>query len=339
MKRNLFSIGLILVLATAAGCHRGAKGAKSAKGGDAAHLLAVTGSGKALERITADPSNDTEPALAPDGKTLLFMATGDDGESTIVGVDPTSGAGRTLYTSANAHSSDPAWMPDGTGVVFLTDAPGSASVVRTLTNTPNAAITVVVGGAIAPGAASPAVSPDGKRLALTTMVRGGANIAVVNMDGSRLTILGEGGTPAWSPDGKKLTFQRNVSGNPQLFVINADSGGSVVQVTNDKYACKTPRWSPDGKFIVFSTNRGWDTKQKGKASKDGTWNLYTVKPDGTNLTQITDGDGSAKDPFWGADGRIYFASDQGGNFDLWRLQPALEGLAPPPTESTPTAAR
>src|SRR5581483_4587459 len=106
---------------------------------------------------------------------------------------------------------------------------------------------------------------------------------------------------------------------PQLFSIGADSGGSVVQLTNDKYACQKPRWSPDGKYLVFSTNRGWDTKTKSAGSKDGTWNVYIVKPDGTGLTQITDGDGTSKDPFWAADGHIYFSSDQGGTFDLWRL--------------------
>jgi Tol biopolymer transport system component len=73
---------------------------------------------------------------------------------------------------------------------------------------------------------------------------------------------------------------------------------------------------------VFSSNRGWNTRPGGKEKT--TWNLFLVHPDGTGITQLTDGDGSATQPEWGKDGWIYFSSNQAGSYDLWRLKPTGE---------------
>jgi TolB protein len=57
----------------------------------------------------------------------------------------------------------------------------------------------------------------------------------------------------------------------------------------------TPDWSPDGEWIVFDSDR------------DGTWNLYLIRPDGTDERRLTHrgaviGETFARHPAWSKDG-------------------------------------
>src|SRR5262249_20401555 len=158
-------------------------------------------------------------------------------------------------TSTNSLSDHPVWLPDQSSYVYSSNSPGDWSLVRALTASPNAAVNVIASGEIAPSASWPTVSPDGKRVAFSTTIRGVLTIGVINLDGSRLTLIGEGTTPAWSPDGKQLAFSRSVSGHDHLFLVNADTGTDLIQLTSGEFEHMSPSWSPDGQYIVFSTNR------------------------------------------------------------------------------------
>ncbi|MWR20535.1 hypothetical protein GN074_08385, partial [Helicobacter pylori] len=80
-----------------------------------------------------------------------------------------------------------------------------------------------------------------------------------------------------------------------------------------------PSWSPDGNWITFQSNR------------DGRFQVYIMKADGTAITQLTKGDASAWMPNWSADGYVYFASsiaqaatvDEWQASDIWRVKPKL----------------
>jgi Tol biopolymer transport system component len=309
--------------------------------------LDVTGAVASLERVTTEPVNEVRPAISPDGKILLFnviLVERGVSKKTIVGVDPSTRAQRTLYTSDKSRSADPVWMPDQSSYIYASDAPGSWSLVRALTSTPNAAVNVVAAGEIANSPGWPTVSPDGKRIAFSTLAHNERNIAIIGIDGARLTLIGAGDSPAWSPDGKRIVFGRNVGRHHHLFLIDPESGTNLVQLTSGDFDHNDPAWSPDGQYIIFSTNRASDVADTSatptKAAAPRGFNLYIVNRDGTGLTQVTSGDAQAVMPNWGSDGWIYFASDQSGDFDIWRLRPVgkyadLKSAAAAPTEAPP----
>jgi Tol biopolymer transport system component len=292
-----------------------------------AKRLSVTGAGSSLERVTSDPVSEMHPALSPDGNILLFevrvQSEGSNGmnetQNTLVAVNPKTRAERTLYTSTNSFSNEPAWLPDQSSYIYASNSPGQWSIVRALTASPNAAINVIASGDIAPDPHWPTVSPDGRRIAFSVSIRGEDQIAVVGLDGSRFTLLSQGRQPSWSPKGDQISFVRDVNTVSQIFLVNADSGTGLVQLTSGEFDCLDPYWSPDGRLIVFSTNRGWKKYARGISIHIS--NLYAINPDGTSLTQLTDGDAMNMNPHWGRDGWIYFSSDQSGNFDIWRLLP------------------
>ena len=154
-------------------------------------------------------------------------------------------------------------------------------------------------------------------------------------------------SPAWSPDGSRIAFGRYLGGtNTDLFIANAD-GSNEVQLMNSSGMEESPSWSPDGREIVYvgSSDCARDTSCFGflvimdvatrigrpligaglgyrpSWSPDGELiafvgracstcpsNIYTVRPDGSDLTQLA-APGGGVDPTWSPDGsKIAFSS-------------------------------
>ena len=112
-------------------------------------------------------------------------------------------------------------------------------------------------------------------------------------DGSRVRRLtqqaapsqGEDSDPQWSPNGRRLVFQRvNVRGalpedGVALFTLNLRSGRERRITPWSLRAGDTPDWSPDGGRILFHSNVN--------GPEDVSANLYTVRPNGSGLQQLT----------------------------------------------------
>ncbi len=162
----------------------------------------------------------------------------------------------------------------------------------------------------------PKWSSDGTRLALCTDIRDLADIYVMNADGSGLKNLTWKGrsserSPDWSPDSRKITFISNRNGKFELFTMNAADGTEQVRILSLDGDIREPSWGENNR-IAFSLQRA-----------DGNSALYVVDPDGSGLTQLTDGaywDGQAA---WAADGkRLAFTSNRSGVSDIWVLDVA-----------------
>lgn len=99
---------------------------------------------------------------------------------------------------------------------------------------------------------SPAIDPQGDRVAFSIEQRGKTRLTVMNADGTNVRVVTAAldlrGSPAWSPDGQSITSAVNVNGTPSLFTIALDGAAApLVQ----EYSLD-PAWSPGGEFVVFS---------------------------------------------------------------------------------------
>ena len=108
-------------------------------------------------------------------------------------------------------------------------------------------------------------------------------------------------------------------------------GGVATRITNVMVEARQPTWSPDGARITF---QGF--------GNDGTWQIYTVRPDGSEVTALTSGRAGQQEllwvhqePHWSPDGRqIAFSSERAGkgNHDIWILDVATGQLRQLTTE-------
>jgi Tol biopolymer transport system component len=121
---------------------------------------------------------------------------------------------------------------------------------------------------------SPAISPDGERIAFVSDRTGNEEIWVSRADGShsvQLTSFGNdsAGSPRWSPDGLRLAFDVWSSGASSVYVIDS-LGGAPRCVWSERPDAWMPVWSHDGRRIYFTSLRSgtreiWEMPARGGA--------------------------------------------------------------------------
>ncbi len=214
------------------------------------------------------------PAFSPSGKQYLTMGKGPGVNVVALKVStPETAQSEILYQDKTRNAFVGGWSPRGDKVVF---ALGSFA-------------------AFFDGFHSQFHNP-GER------VEGGAQIAIINADGSGFKELTSGADnnafPSYSPDGNRLVFRSFGKNGQGLRIMNLETG-AVAPLTDDYD--NFPLWSPRGDLIMFARQIG------------GAYDIFTIKPDGTSLKRLTDGKGNDAHMSWSFDGEsIAFASSRMG---------------------------
>jgi Tol biopolymer transport system component len=84
--------------------------------------------------------------------------------------------------------------------------------------------------------------------------------------------------------------------------------GKITPLTGEAHWYNFPQWSPKGDVIMFTSDR------------DGDFELYTIRPDGTDIRRLTNVPGNDAHSIWSADGEwIVFSSARMGFKDEMAL--------------------
>ena len=173
----------------------------------------------------------------------------------------------------------------------------------------------------------PSWSPDCQRIAVGFGVFFGgrsfrpANVMLVKADGSEAKELTHGalnvGFPAWSPDGKTVIYRVWGKENGQDV-----KGLRAIDLTDNKVTVLTTTWdnfpfiSPSGDLVVF-------TRQLPTTD----FEVFSMKPDGTDQRRLTTTAGADAHATWSEDGKeIWFESSRSGFKD----EAALYDTSPQP---------
>ena len=131
-------------------------------------------------------------------------------------------------------------------------------------------------------------SPDGKTIAFDSIRSGKLNICPWRIDTCELkritTTEANDFTPEWSPAGKEIAFVSDRTGHNEIFIIDL-TGGMPRQVTKNNSDAIHPHWSPDGRQIIYCSAR--DNPNQASAREGEVYEIYTIKPVGTDVKQIT----------------------------------------------------
>ena len=151
---------------------------------------------------------------------------------------------------------------------------------------------------------SPAVSPDGSKVAMILSKSGSPDVWVGDADGSNLKQLTatpeDESSPCWSADGRWICFATRVSERRVLAKVPA-GGGAVQRIPTAGAPNPTePDWSPDGKWIAFT-------------SQTSEFDICVVPAEGGSPTVLVQGE----DPSWSPNSRtLIFTRRTGGRYVL-----------------------
>lgn len=143
----------------------------------------------------------------------------------------------------------------------------------------------------------PHVSPDGTRIAFTSDADGNYEISTMAIDGSDVRQLRFTDPPIQhvgpknSPDGSLLLYatdedEADPATQQNIWSIPSD-GGPAMRLTSTINSRESRGWSPDGEWIAFASNH------------EGNYDIYRVRPDGSELTRITESPEQELSVGWG----------------------------------------
>jgi serine/threonine protein kinase/Tol biopolymer transport system component len=271
-------------------------------------------------RLTSPPESmlgDLNPAVAPDGRSLVFQRfpSGAGAELHWVAVDermmPVGESRRLTSTSLNAIH--PVWMPEGDDILF--SAEGRLWRQSTRDDGPASRLPYAgedglwpVVSRLQPGRAPRLVYArsfaDRNIWRIDTPTAGApSSTAAVSIASTRADLYAE-----LSPSGRQVAFVSDRTGDLEIWIADLD-GSNPVQLTSLAVAgTATPRWSPNGQTIVFNSN------------PEGQQEIYTIPATGGRPRRLTSHPANDTIPSFSRDGRwIYFTSTRGGGNHIWRI--------------------
>jgi len=170
-------------------------------------------------------------------------------------------------------------------------------------------------------ATTPAVSPDGSRVACTGYAGEGKPPRVFLYSTAplrQLTFRNPPGNydahPSFTPDGKQIVFDSASNGSYQIYIANLD-GGAARLIDSSKVIQVEPRVNPKNPSILAFTS-----------GRTGTPQIYMMNTNGDEPERVTNGVGEAVNPSWNQDGEhLAFAWTQGfapGSFNIFVIEAA-----------------
>jgi Tol biopolymer transport system component len=243
-----------------------------------------------------------------DGQNLTQLTT-DPGHDE----GPTVAKFRVVFTSYRA----------GNAELFAVPLAGGAET--RLTSTPGSETT-------------PALRPDGERLAYSYDTGDVSKVWIANADGSGAARATSGfgfsgsveTTPAWAPTGNRMLLVSTALGTADLFRYDPPTAPALVAGGDAPEV--EPAWSPDGASVVFTSNRA--------SGGSGPTDLYLLNVSSGAITRLTQTAAAEIQPAWTPDGRVvYTEATTGGVTRLRWLDPAASATSFPIETGTGNAVR
>ena len=277
--------------------------------GRASDLWIVPAEGGLASRLTLNPSGRFGSLrISGDGRRLVATLRNLQWEvwKAPLGSDPDANGKAAQRVLEN--SDGPMWIhragplllfsgwPTGFRNLWLTPLDGSSPARQVTTLEGNNSVTHA------------ALSPDGSRLAFTSLQTANAEIWTMNTDGSNPVQLTHRPTPdywpAWTKDGKWIAFGSEGPGPPQIWKMPSN-GGEAMQLT--KNGGIRGDWSPVENQIVYAVER------------PGKPRLEVSDFDGKVLLSVDWSNAGNTLPVWSPDGRRFTAIRHEGpvNDSVW----------------------
>ena len=190
--------------------------------------------------------SNSAPAWSPDGKQIAITLSR-DGNSQIYVMDSAGSSEPRRLTQSGGIDTEPVYSPDGKSIYFVSDRGGAPQIYRM----PSGGETGSGGGGRAERITfggnyniSPALSPDGKRMAFISRVSGNFRLHVMELAGQGATMLTETNAderPSFAPNSKLILYATRQSGQEALMTSTLD-GRIKARLAAQGGDIREPQW-------------------------------------------------------------------------------------------------
>lgn len=222
---------------------------------------------------TGIPTPSPTPTPLGGGQGQIAFASDRTGIPQIYLMDSAGTILRQITNEADG-ACQPDWSPDGSQLVYTSPCrtkdetgkgyQGSSLYIVNADGTGKFSLPTTIGGDF-----DPAWSPDGKRIAFTSLRDGFDEIYMINLDTNAVTRLTKSQSVpgaiyarmgAWSPFGTQIVYVLKRLGTTQIWVttdgdINTTKPNDQLVQSGNTFADFLPTWTPDGKFVIFSQSK------------------------------------------------------------------------------------
>ena len=295
--------------------------------GKADALFVIGLEGGERRQLTFPPDNaslDSDPAVSPDGQSLVFRRdftpfTGDV-YRVALRANVIAAGELTRLTDHKVSATRPAWLPDSRHIVFA--ARGSLWRLDAFSGEVPRRLPFVGSDGSQPVISRPRA--DGGVRLVYLRVFADTNVwridttapGVPATSAPRLAVASTrpDHLPALSPDGKRLAFFSSRSGESELWVGDPD-GSNAVKLTSLEAVPGFARWSPDGQTLTFHSD------------PEGHPDVLLIPASGGKYRILMPGPLGGGYPSFSRDGQwIYFAGPRQGKGGVWKM--AVSGGEP-----------
>ena len=247
-------------------------------------------------------------AVSPDGSEIAYMTRKNKQDNIMISRSTGSGAS-TQRTFRNVW--DFCWAPDGN--LYISDFGGETAKIVSMDAHKGSTMRQITSSNFDfnPG------SMDGNLIFFTRFEKNGPSIWSFNKESGELTNCARGYQPYPISKDEFLCTRNTTEGTSEIWLVNFVNGQETLILSGKDIGYSNPSLSPDGQWILVQGN----SVSSGKKKKN--IDIFVVKPDGTQLTQLTYHPANDFCPIWSADGKqIYFISHRGAkddSYNVWRI--------------------
>jgi len=294
-----------------------------------------------VQNLTRNPATDRMVSVSPDRSQVVFVSDrGGSDDLWVMVMDTTDVDGNSVrrLTSLSGDESLPVWSPDGKRIAFVSDTKGSDDIY-----------VIDADGSGEPRKLTdkdtdeqfPSWSPDGQKIVYARGSHGDQDIYLLFPDihlpllvpiAIPLVMRSEDNTfPTFSRDGSQIAFLSGPDKRHDLWTVDVSNLPLIpdpaiadpqnLTASADLHDVGAYAWSPDGQWLAFESSASYVPN----GNPEGDSEIYVVRPDGTDIRQLTKNGDEDRFASWSWDGtRLIFLTDRTGNEEVFSIKFSMD---------------